>query len=521
MKNKQAKIKQNTEILALKIKTEGNGLGVLKTFIVLILIALQLAFFIFSYYSFLHVFKWYFVLSIILSLICAIHVLSSDFHGQVKAVWVLFLLSCFGFAYVFYFFSNKSMFFAKSKKKYGKILDSCTPLNKQNNNVKVERDTENICNYLYNVGKFFTYNNCKLNYYSSGNSMFDDVIESIQKAKHFIFMEFFIVSDGILLDKIYDILKDKVKQGVQVKIIYDDMGSHKTLKRRTKKKFAKAGITMLEFNRLVPVLNFALNLRDHRKIVVIDGEVGYTGGVNLADEYTNAKRMHGYWKDSGIKIEGQGVDNFTIAFLNQWEMLTNKKIDYDRYINRAKVYENNSIVVPFVSGPNYPFSISQNMFAEVISKANEKLYIMTPYFIPDETITNLIINKAKSGIDVRIILPDVADKKFVYVVSRNNVEKMMKYGVKLYTMTSSFVHSKIVATEKMVIVGSINMDLRSFYQQFESAIFTNDTKILEQVNADFNKTFKYSRLITDKEKKRNSRLYRILAGTFNIVSPFM
>ena len=161
------------------------------------------------------------------------------------------------------------------------------------------------------------------------------------------------------------------------------------------------------------------------------------------------------------------------------------------------------------------------MFAEVISKANEKLYIMTPYFIPDETITNLIINKAKSGIDVRIILPDVADKKFVYVVSRNNVEKMMKYGVKLYTMTSSFVHSKIVATEKMVIVGTINMDLRSFYQQFESAIFTNDTKILEQVNADFNKTFKYSRLITDKEKKRNSRLYRILAGTFNIVSPFM
>ena len=138
-----------------------------------------------------------------------------------------------------------------------------------------------------------------------------------------------------------------------------------------------------------------------------------------------------------------------------------------------------------------------------------------------KTITNLIINKAKSGIDVRIILPDVADKKFVYVVSRNNVEKMMKYGVKLYTMTSSFVHSKIVATEKMVIVGSINMDLRSFYQQFESAIFTNDTKILEQVNADFNKTFKYSRLITDKEKKRNSRLYRILAGTFNIVSPFM
>lgn len=144
MKNKPAKIKQNTEILALKIKTEGNGLGVLKTFIVLILIALQLAFFIFSYYSFLHIFKWYFVLSIILSLICAIHVLSSDFHGQVKAVWVLFLLSCFGFAYVFYFFSNKSMFFAKSKKKYGKILDSCTPLNKQNNNVKVERDTENI-----------------------------------------------------------------------------------------------------------------------------------------------------------------------------------------------------------------------------------------------------------------------------------------------------------------------------------------------------------------------------------------
>ena len=183
--------------------------------------------------------------------------------------------------------------------------------------------------------------------------------------------------------------------------------------------------------------------------------------------------------------------------------------------------ETNEICVPFVSGPNYDYSIAQNIYANQIANAKEKLYIMTPYFIPDETITNLIISRAKSGVDVRIILPEIADKKFVYVVSRSNAEKLLKHGVKIFTMKSSFVHSKIILNENSAIVGSINIDLRSFNQQFESAVFTDGKSIIESLNKDFDYTFERSIEINEKNKKRNSILYRILAGLFNLISPFM
>jgi cardiolipin synthase len=254
---------------------------------------------------------------------------------------------------------------------------------------------------------------------------------------------------------------------------------------------------------------------------VIDGRVAFTGGTNLADEYVNEKRMHGYWKDAGIKIEGPAVDNFTVSYLSEWQFLTNNEIDYKSFLNKCQGVKSDGVVVPFVSGPNYPLSIAENMYANEISNAKEKLYIMTPYFIPDETLTNLLINKARSGVDVKIILPDVADKKFVYIVSRNNIEKLIKFGVKAYTMTHSFVHSKVILTENSAIVGSINVDLRSFNQQFESAVLTNETSTLEAIQKDFDYTISKSEEITGKNQKRRNPFFRIFAGLFNLISPFM
>ncbi len=382
-------------------------------------------------------------------------------------------------------------------------------------------EMRNNCEYLYSVGKFAAHTSSKTTFYPSGTKLYDAILDDIRTANDYIFMEYFIISDGVLLSRFLDILIDKAKSGVDVRIIYDDMGSHKTLKRRTKKLMRAAGIKLVTFNRLVPIINIALNLRDHRKIVCIDGRIAYTGGANLADEYINEKRMHGYWKDTGIKVVGSAVDNLTIAFLTQWQFITNENINYKHFIGKAEECKSDGVVVPFVSGPNYPHSIAQNMYANEISNAKEILYIMTPYFIPDETITNLLINKAKSCVDVRIILPDVADKKFVYIVSRNNAEKLMEYGIKIYTMTHSFVHSKIVLTENSAIVGSINMDLRSFNQQFESAILTNEKSTIEDITKDFVNTINHCELITSKNRKRNRVLYRILAGLFKLISPFM
>ena len=515
------KIKHSEHIFALKIKTESNGLGLLKTFIVLFLIAIQLALIILSYLFFLTLFRWYTVFSLVVTLITCIHCLSSDYHGQAKATWILFMIVCYSFGFVFFYISDKRILLYRSRKKYKKIYNQTKTLKKQQNLTNIAKDSQINCNYLYNVGNFVAHTNSKTTYFSSGAQFYDSVLEELEKAEKFVFIEFFIISNGVLLNRFLDILKQKVSLGVDVRIIYDDMGSHKTLKRKTKKQIKKAGIKLVSFNRLIPIFNIALNLRDHRKIVVVDGKVAFTGGTNLADEYVNEKRMHGYWKDCGIKIEGSAVDNLSIAFLEQWQFITKEDTNYIDFINKADSFEENGVVVPFVSGPNYPCSIAQNIYANEISNAKEKLYIMTPYFIPDETITNLLVNKAKSGVDVKIIIPDIADKKFVYVVSRNNVEKLMDYGIKVYTMTNSFVHSKVVLTENSAIVGSINMDLRSFNQQFESAVFLDDKKTLEEISNDFASTLTYSQQITKQNQKRNSVFYRILAGLFNLISPFM
>ena len=524
-KNNQSrvvKIKQSEHILTIKLKTEGNGLGVLKTLIVILLIAAQFAVLALSYFYFAGLFSSYLTFSIVATLITCIYVLSSDYHGQAKATWILFLLLSFGFGYIIFLLSDKKISFGRSQKKYKNIFNQTEKLKNQTDNIShMPEEIKTSCNYLYNVAKFPASTQTKSTYFPSGTSLFDSIIEDLEKAKSFIFIEFFIISNGKLLNKILKILQEKAAAGVMIKIIYDDMGSHGTLKRKTKKQIKKAGIELQEFNRLLPVFNIALNLRDHRKIVIIDGKIAYTGGTNLADEYVNEKRMHGYWKDEGIKIEGPAVDNLTLAFLEQWKFLTHQDLDFSTFLNRAEKFETNGVVVPFVSGPNYQFSIAQNIYASEISNAKEKLYIMTPYFVPDETITNLIINKARSGVDVRIVLPDVADKKFVYIVSRNNAEKLIASGVKLYTMTHSFVHSKVIFTENSCIVGSINMDLRSFNQQFESAVFTNQKQTMKQVLDDFEYAFSRSTQITSQNMNRRSRSFRALAGLFNIISPFM
>lgn len=519
----KTKIKTSEHIYALKIKTESNGLGALKTLIVLGLIALQVAILVGSYLFMMTFFQWYFTFSIILTLLTCIHVLSSEYHGQAKATWVLFLLISFGFGYIMYILSDKRVLFRKSRKKYNKIIKQNENLQSKTNLENITKDeVKSICKYLATVGNFKTHFGINTTYFSSGTSLFDNILEEISKAKEFIFIEYFIISNGVLLDKFLKILKQKANEGVDIRIIYDDMGSHGTLKRKTKREIIQSGIKLRPFNRLVPIFNIALNLRNHRKIVVIDGKISFTGGANLADEYTNEKRMHGYWKDTGIKIEGSATDNFTLAFLNEWQFLTNEKIDYQNFLNKSPLLtESSEVCTPFVSGPNYPYSIAQNIYTNQIANAKEKLYIMTPYFIPDETLTNLIINKAMSGVDVKIILPEIADKKFVYVVSRSNAEKLISHGVKIYTMKSSFVHSKIIINETSAIVGSINIDLRSFNQQFESAVFTNDHATLKSIESDFKYTIDRSIEITDKNKKRNYLHYRILAGLFNLISPFM
>ena len=515
--------KRSTDSRAVRIKTETNKAGVFKKLSIVFLILVQLASLIFLYTWFSVASKWVLLFNFILSCVTCVYVLSSNKNGLSKAVWIMFLLVCFAFSNLIYWLSDERVFFRKAKKRYKAVYDNAEQqyavekLNGGFNNPVVESD----CRYLYSVGRFNAYRESDIKYYPSGTLFFDDVLERINNAKKFIFIEFFIVSDGVLLDRFYDILSKKISEGVEVRLIYDDMGSKGTLSHRMKVKLKKAGVKLKAFNKFLPLFLVGMNYRDHRKIISVDGDTVYTGGRNLADEYVNEKRMHGYWKDTGIKITGKAVDGFTLMFLKQWEVLTRAREDYSQYLNLFTPTKSNSTVVPYADGLDYDHPIGRGVYEKIIAGANKFVYIMTPYFIIDDGMTDLIINKALSGVDVRIVLPDVPDKAYVYSVSRNNAEKLIDYGVKVYTMTNAFVHSKIVQSENCVSVGSVNMDLRSFYQQFECSVYTDDKTVMADVLDDFNETFEVSALITDKNKRRNNVFRRILAGFMQLFAPFM
>ena len=523
-KNKRMTHKvRSSETRVVRVKTENSGLGALKTLIVMAIIFSQLAILIYLYIELAIAFRWYLVFSFAMSVLTCIYALSSDKNSLSKAVWIIFLLIFFVFGYAIYIMSDERFFFKKAKKRYKIVFDAAekyTPRH-QGEEISAKSSVINDVRYLNNAGGFPAFKNTELKYFSSGASFFDDVLEKMKEAKDFIFMEFFIVSDGILMKRFFDIISKKCAEGVEVRLIYDDMGSHKTFSHKIKKKLRAAGVKLLAFNRLVPVFSIGLNYRDHRKIVVIDGKTAYTGGCNFADEYINEKRLYGYWKDAGIRLSGQAVDVFTFIFERQWEFLSKTREDYSKFLNKSDVAASSSIVVPYADGLDYASVISKTAYENIISSAEERVYIMTPYFILEDTLTNLLINKALSGVDVRIILPGIPDKSIVYAVSKNNAEKLSKYGVKLYYMKNSFVHSKLVLTENAVIIGSINMDLRSFYQQFECAVYTNDERVMSDVHFDFLETFKDSRIVTKENVKPRNLFKRIFAGIMQIFAPFM
>lgn len=515
-----SKISTNPTFEVVKIRTESNW-GVLKTVIVSLLILAQFALLIISGLYLIRLFQWLIVFSLVITIVFCLITLSSNRTGQVKATWILFMLLCPSFGWAVFLLSNEKVMFGLHKRKYKKIYNRTNYLSETTIPKEISTSTLNTCKYLKKIGNFNTYSDTECKYYPNGFSLFDDMICDLKNAKKFILIEYFIISDGVLLSRLLDVLRVKASEGVDVRIIYDDMGSHGSLKRSTKNKIKKAGIKIHAFNKLVPLFNLALNLRDHRKIVVIDGKIAYTGGTNLADEYINEKRTHGYWKDEGIRICGSAVDTFTLSVLRQWEFITGKTPDYLTFLEKDKSFKitsSNEVVIPYLSGPDYSGSIAKDVYECLLSSAQEKIYIMTPYFIPDESTLSLLKTKATSGVDVKIILPKIPDKSFVYLISLDYAERLMEYGVKVYLMENAFVHSKLVLTENECVVGSINIDQRSFYQQFESAILTNNKNVMSALDDDFLDTISKS---NSHRKKKMGLIKWILIHILRLVAPLM
>ena len=360
-------------------------------------------------------------------------------------------------------------------------------------------------------------------YFSLGEEMFEAMLDDLRSAKKFIFLEFYIIDPGLMWNRVLEILVDKGQQGVEVKLLYDDIGCMATLSGDYTKRLRKMGIDAHKFNKVIPRMTVAYNNRDHRKILVVDGQVGYTGGINLADEYINHIVRFGHWKDGGVRLEGSAVKALTRLFLMNWYINRGEITDFDRYHFDSQRVEGKGLYIPYGSGPKpiYKEQVGKAVYQNIINQAIDYVYITTPYLIIDYDLTEDIKNAAMRGVDVRIVTPFIPDKKLIQIVTRGAYPDLLEAGVKIYEYTPGFIHSKnVISDDELAVVGTINFDYRSLVHHYENAVLMYQTESIADIKQDFEDLFDVSKEIS-LETLQNSWYQRLLKEIMQLFAPLL
>ncbi len=467
--------------------------------IILIFIVLQLI----LLFSMINFFSEYFAplyfSSNIISLAASLYIINRRSNPSYKIAWItlLFAVPPFGLFFYLIFGLNKLPKYYRQKintiaAKQQAALSNNYDLIKQ---LQIANPAAGLqAAYLQKWADSPPYNQSQSTYLSSGESKFSCLLDELAKAEKYIFIEYFIIQEGLMWDSILNILKQKAQAGVDVRIIYDDFGCILTLPRNYHKTLRSYGIKCQPFNRVMPVLSPRLNNRDHRKIFVIDGITGFTGGINLADEYINAFKKFGHWRDAAIMIKGEAVWSLTVFFLSMWDYICGSDEDYNQYrpiINpnqQDKIAKNTDwgIVQPYSDNPLDEEAVGENVYLNLIGKANRYIYIQTPYLVLDNETQTALINAAKNGVDVRIMLPFIPDKWYVLAASRAHYAQLLEANVRIYEYTPGFVHAKtFVADDCYGTVGTINLDYRSLFLHFECGCWLYKTPSIITMREDF------------------------------------
>ncbi len=335
-------------------------------------------------------------------------------------------------------------------------------------------------------------------FFSSGEDMWQQMLEDLRAAEKFIFLEYYIVDEGLMWDSIREILEEKAAQGVEIKMLYDDIGCMVTLPGDYTLYLRSKGIEAHKFNKVIPRMTVAYNNRDHRKILVIDGQIAYTGGINLADEYINHIERFGHWKDTGIRIDGPAVQAFTRLFLMNWYINGGDISNFDQYRIENRAVSASGLCIPYGSGPKpiYKSKVGKIVYQNLINQATDFVYITTPYLIIDYDLTEDIKNAAMRGVDVRIVTPHIPDKKLIQLVTRGAYPDLLSAGVRIYEYTPGFIHSKqIIVDGRFAAVGTINLDYRSLVYHYENAVLLYKTESIADIYKDFENIFEQSQEI--------------------------
>jgi len=380
-----------------------------------------------------------------------------------------------------------------------------------------------LVKYLDNHGNFPIFDDTESRYLATGEEYFEVLLDELEKAENFIFMEYFIVEEGYMWGRVLDILKRKVDQGVEVRLMYDGGCAVSRLPYGYPEKLKALGIQCKMFAPPKPVMSTHYNNRDHRKIVVIEGKVGFCGGVNLADEYINRRTLHGHWKDTGLLIRGEAVRSFTLMFLQIWNM-DEKLSEYNKYIYSSPVVKKpgHGYVIPYADSPLDSERVGEMIYLDIINKANDYVHIMTPYLILDSEMITALSFAAKRGVDVKIILPHIPDKEYAFALAKTHYRELIHAGVQIYEYQPGFIHAKsFVSDDRHGVVGSVNLDYRSLYLNFENGVYLYKTNSLKEIEKDFQETLNISIKVTEETIKKE-KLSRTIKGVLlKVLAPLM
>lgn len=472
----------------------------------------------------------FFTLIDILSFLLVIYIVSErGTDPTMKLIWVVMILAIpvFGsLMYIYVKFQLNSLILKKRIENINEITGGyLAPDRELYRKLKNEdASTYGLASYLYDYTGYPLYENTSVKYFPSGEEKYKCLLEELEKAEKFIFLEYFIIEEGEMWNSVLSILERKQKEGVEVRVMYDGMCSLIQLPVGYFKKLRKKGIQCKAFSPMRPFVSTHQNNRDHRKIVVIDGIVAFTGGINLADEYINVKKRFGHWKDVAVMLKGDATKAFTLMFLKMWN-IDSKTVEYfDKYIDVPKV----SIENPegyFLGYADEPFdkeNVGESVYVHLLNTATRYVHIVTPYLVIDNVVMGALKYAAKRGVEVVILLPGIPDKSYAFCVARTYYKELIEAGVKIYEYTPGFTHAKMfVVDDKHATVGTINLDYRSLYLHFECGVFITNNSEITCMEDDYQKMLKKSRAISMSECRNRPLYYKAAGKILRLIAPLL
>lgn len=465
----------------------------------------------------------------VMEIVVLVYIINTEGNPAFKMTWMLCVMALPVIGTVFYIYVHLQLETRFVQNRLAALRMETEPYMDQDEKVTEALWASKSANaqlsyYLSHQLGFPTYRNTEVEYFPVGEDKFDSMIKELEKAEKFIFMEYFIVEEGIMWDTILEILKRKVNEGVEVRFMYDGMCAFDLLPYSYPKKLQKFGIKCKMSNKIRPFVSTIQNNRDHRKICVIDGQTGYVGGVNLADEYINEKERFGHWKDTAVLLRGDAVQSLTMIFLQMWDVDMRGVEPYGKYLTKKAESLNDRLgyVIPYADSPFDHENVGEEVYFHILNHAKKYVHIMTPYLILDNEMLTTLIRAAKSGIEVIIIMPHIPDKWYAFAVAKTYYKELIEGGVQIYEYAPGFVHAKVfVSDDDTATVGSINLDFRSLYLHFENGVFIYDNPEVQKVEEDFQNTLAKCHKVTVTEVRNRGVFMKVAGQVLRLVAPLM